>query len=70
MTLIELAIAFVLNHPGFTSAIIGPRTMEQLVSQLPGADVSLSAEVLDHVDELVAPGSRSTPRTTAMERPS
>ena len=39
LTLIELAIAFVVNHPGVTSAIIGPRTMEQLESQLPAADV-------------------------------
>src|ERR671939_1537554 len=39
LTMIELAIAFVLNHPGVTSAIIGPRTMEQLDSQLPAAGV-------------------------------
>ena len=39
MSLIELAIAFVVNHPAVTSAIIGPRTMEQLESQLPAADV-------------------------------
>ncbi|PPL17971.1 aldo/keto reductase [Microterricola pindariensis] len=56
ITLIELAIAFVINHPGITSAIIGPRTMEQLASQLPAADVTLSTEVLDRIDELVAPG--------------
>ena len=41
MSLIELAIAFVLNHPAVTAAIIGPRTMEQLESQLPAADVVL-----------------------------
>ena len=40
LTMIELAIAFVVNHPGVTSAIIGPRTMEQLESQLPAADAS------------------------------
>src|SRR3954466_4205916 len=56
LTLIELAIAFVLRHPGGTSAIIGPRTMEQLVSQLPAADVTLADDVLDGIDELVAPG--------------
>jgi aryl-alcohol dehydrogenase-like predicted oxidoreductase len=61
MTLIELAIAFVLRHPGVTSAIIGPRTMEQLQSQLTGADVSLSVEVLDRLDELVAPGTTINP---------
>jgi len=42
LSLIELAIAFVVNHPAVTSAIIGPRTMEQLDSQLPAADVTLS----------------------------
>ena len=39
LSLIELAIAFVVNHPAVTSAIIGPRTMEQLESQLPAAEV-------------------------------
>ena len=56
LTLIELAMAFVLNHPGVTSAIIGPRTMEQLETFLPTADVRLSADVLDRIDEIVAPG--------------
>ena len=56
MTLIELALAWAINHPGVTSAIVGPRTMEQLESQLPAAEVSLSADVLDRIDELVAPG--------------
>jgi aryl-alcohol dehydrogenase-like predicted oxidoreductase len=61
ITLIELAIAFVIRHPGVTSAIIGPRTMEQLQSQLPAADITLSTDVLDRVDELVAPGVTINP---------
>ena len=61
ITLIELAIAFVINHPGVTSAIIGPRTMEQLVSQLPAAEVKLTPEILDRIDELVAPGVTLNP---------
>jgi len=61
LTLIELAIAFVINHPGITSAIIGPRTMEQLESQLSAADVTLSTETLDRIDELVAPGVTINP---------
>src|SRR3954453_6263854 len=56
VSMIELAIAFVINHPGVTSAIIGPRTMEQLESQLPAADVVLDAAVLDRIDEIVKPG--------------
>ncbi|AZZ51871.1 aldo/keto reductase [Rathayibacter festucae] len=59
--LIQLAIAFVIRHPGVTSAIIGPRTREQLESQLPAADVVLAAEVLDRIDELVAPGVTLNP---------
>jgi aryl-alcohol dehydrogenase-like predicted oxidoreductase len=61
ITLIQLAIAFVINHPGITSAIIGPRTMEQLTSQLPAADVKLSTEILDRIDELVPPGVTLNP---------
>jgi len=61
MTLIELAIAFVINHPGVTSAIVGPRTMEQLESYLPAADISLSTDVLDRIDKLVAPGVTVNP---------
>ncbi|HEV3127946.1 MAG TPA: aldo/keto reductase [Solirubrobacteraceae bacterium] len=56
LTLIELALAFVINHPAVTAAIIGPRTMEHLESQLTAADVSLSPEVLDRIDEIVPPG--------------
>jgi aryl-alcohol dehydrogenase-like predicted oxidoreductase len=57
MTLIELAIGFVINHPAVTSAIIGPRTMGHLESQLTAADVTLSHDVLDRIDEIVPPGT-------------
>src|SRR3954452_13009128 len=56
LSMIELAIAFVVNHPAVTSAIIGPRTMDQLESQLRAADVVLDAAVLDRIDEIVKPG--------------
>ena len=61
MPLIELAIAFVVNHPAVTAAIIGPRTMEQLESQLPAADVVLDQALLDRIDEIVAPGTNINP---------
>ncbi|MEE3853061.1 aldo/keto reductase [Gordonia sp. LSe1-13] len=61
MALIDLAIAFVINHPGVTSAIVGPRTMEQLESYLPATEITLSAEVLDRIDGLVAPGVTVNP---------
>ena len=65
VSLIELAIAFVVNHPAVTSAIIGPRTMEQLDSQLPAADVALDPAVLDRIDEIVAPGVNLNPADTS-----
>jgi len=61
VSLIEMAIAFVINHPGITAAIIGPRTLEQLESQLPAADLKLSSDVLDRIDEIVAPGVNVNP---------
>ena len=57
LSLIHLALAFVLEHPAVSSAIIGPRTMEQLESQLGVEKVSLSQDVLDRIDEIVAPGT-------------
>ena len=65
LSLIELAIAFVINHPGVTSAIIGPRTMEQLDSQLPAADVALDDSVLDRIDQIVQPGVVLNPADTS-----
>jgi aryl-alcohol dehydrogenase-like predicted oxidoreductase len=53
----HLAIAFVIAHPGVTSAIIGPHTMEQLDDLLAGADVTLSDEILNRIDEVVPPGT-------------
>ena len=56
LTLVHLALAFVMQHPGVTAPIIGPRTMEQLDTQLGAVDVRLSTDVLDAIDEIVAPG--------------
>jgi aryl-alcohol dehydrogenase-like predicted oxidoreductase len=53
----HLAMAFAIAHPGVTSAIIGPRTMEQLDDLLASADISLSDEILDRIDEIVPPGT-------------
>lgn len=61
LRLLEMAIAFVIRHPGVTSAIVGPRTMEQLDSYLPAADLVLSSEVLDRIDEIVPPGVTINP---------
>ncbi len=61
LSLIELALAFVLEHPAISAAIIGPRTMEQLESQLSAPDIRLEPAVLDRIDELVAPGTNVNP---------
>jgi len=57
LSLIHMAIAFTINHPAVTAAIIGPRTAEHLGSQLGAADVVLDDEVLDSIDEIVRPGT-------------
>ncbi len=69
ITLIQLAIAFVLNHPAITAPIIGPRTMEQLESQLAAAGVVLDEEVLDRIDEIVAPGTTINPLDNSFDNP-
>jgi aryl-alcohol dehydrogenase-like predicted oxidoreductase len=56
LTLIQLALGFVTAHPAVTSAIIGPRTLDHLHAQLAAADTVLSADVLDAIDAIVAPG--------------
>jgi aryl-alcohol dehydrogenase-like predicted oxidoreductase len=61
LTLIQLALGFVTAHPAVTSAIIGPRTLDHLHSQLAAADTVLSSDVLDAIDEIVAPGLDLSP---------
>ena len=61
MTLPQLATAFVREHPAVTSVIIGPRTHEQLDSLLSGAELRLSADVLDRIDDIVPPGTELDP---------
>ena len=69
LSLIHLAIAFVVNHPGVTSAIIGPRTMEQLESQLGALDVRLTDDLLDRIDEIVPPGTNVNPDDGGWQNP-
>jgi aryl-alcohol dehydrogenase-like predicted oxidoreductase len=69
LTLIELALAFVIRHPAVTAAIIGPRTMEHLESQLGAADVHLSDDVLDRIDQIVPPGVNLNPGDSGWDDP-
>ncbi|MFI5992763.1 aldo/keto reductase [Streptomyces sp. NPDC051362] len=57
LTLIQLALGFVTAHPAVTSALVGPRTTDHLNAQLAAADIVLSADVLDAIDAIVAPGT-------------
>jgi aryl-alcohol dehydrogenase-like predicted oxidoreductase len=69
VSLIHLALAFVLRHPAVTAAIIGPRTMEQLESQLGAVDVALDDALLDRVDEIVPPGQNVNPADAGWDNP-
>ena len=57
LKLTHLAMAFVMTHPGVTAALLGPRTIDQLEDLLAGADTVLGDDVLDRIDEIVAPGT-------------
>jgi aryl-alcohol dehydrogenase-like predicted oxidoreductase len=70
MSLIEMALAFVTTHPAVTAAIIGPRTAEQLESQLPALERKLAPELLDRIDEIVAPGVNVNPQDRGWDPPS
>ncbi|MFC6162506.1 aldo/keto reductase [Kribbella jiaozuonensis] len=61
VTLPQLAIAFVRAHPAVTSVLIGPRTQDHLDSLLPAAELELTGDVLDQIDEIVAPGTELDP---------
>jgi len=69
LSLIEMALAFVIHHPAVTAAIIGPRTMEHLESQLSATDVQLSDDVLDRIDEIVPPGVNLNPTDGGWQNP-
>jgi aryl-alcohol dehydrogenase-like predicted oxidoreductase len=69
ISLIHLALAFVMRHPAVTAPIIGPRTMEQLESQLGAADVELSDEILDRIDAIVPPGVNVNPADAGWDNP-
>ena len=69
MPLIQMALAFVINHPAVTAAIIGPRTMEQLESQLGADAVELDLALLDRIDEIVPPGTTLSAADAGWQNP-
>jgi aryl-alcohol dehydrogenase-like predicted oxidoreductase len=69
VSVIHLALAFVISHPAVTSAIIGPRTMQHLDSQLGAAGVVLTPGILDRIDEIVPPGVNLNPPDRGYDPP-
>jgi aryl-alcohol dehydrogenase-like predicted oxidoreductase len=65
----HLAMAFAVSHPGVTSAIIGPRTMDQLEDLLAGAEVTLADDLLDRIDVIAPPGTEAGPNEVAYTPP-
>jgi aryl-alcohol dehydrogenase-like predicted oxidoreductase len=68
-SLIQMALAFVVGHPAVTSAIIGPRTMDQLTDLLTAASVTLDDDVLDRIDQVVPPGATLNPADSGWQAP-
>ncbi|MDX3237844.1 aldo/keto reductase [Streptomyces sp. ME03-5709C] len=56
LTMVQLALGFVTAHPAVTAALVGPRTLDHLRTHLAAADTVLTADVLDAIDAIVAPG--------------
>jgi aryl-alcohol dehydrogenase-like predicted oxidoreductase len=69
ISLIHMSLAFVIRHPAVTAAIIGPRTIDQLESQLGAAEVELDDALLDRIDEIVAPGTTINPTDAGWTNP-
>jgi aryl-alcohol dehydrogenase-like predicted oxidoreductase len=70
VSLVHLALAFVLEHPAVTAPIIGPRTFEQLEGQLAAASLKLAPDVLDEIDKIVPPGVTLSSRDAGYHPPS
>jgi aryl-alcohol dehydrogenase-like predicted oxidoreductase len=68
-SLTHLALAFAIAHPAVTSAIIGPRTMDQLTDLLAGAGTVLDDDVLDRIDQIVPPGVTLNPADAGWQPP-
>jgi aryl-alcohol dehydrogenase-like predicted oxidoreductase len=68
--LAQLALAWVVQQPGITSPIIGPRTLEQLEDALNALAVALTPEDLVRIDAIIPPGTHVAPFYEADHGPS
>jgi aryl-alcohol dehydrogenase-like predicted oxidoreductase len=64
VSLLELSLAWTLVHPAISSVLLGPRTLEQLSDMLKTDGLILSDDILDAIDEIVAPGTDVDPRNS------
>ena len=69
VSLVHLALAFAINHPAVTAAIVGPRTIEHLEAQLGAAELRLDDALLDRIDEIVPPGRTINPADAGWQNP-
>ena len=57
----QFALAWLINQPGVTSPIVGPRTPEQLAENLGAAEITITDDDRAKVDAIIAPGTMVTP---------
>jgi len=69
MSLVDLALAFVIRHPAVTAAIIGPSSMEHLKASLSAARLRIDDAILDRIDEIVPAGTNIDPADEGWSNP-
>ncbi len=55
----NVALAWLLNQPGITSPIIGPRTLQQFETSLRALEINLNQESLSKLDTIFPPAGQS-----------
>lgn len=68
VTLAEFAQAWLMQRPGITAPIAGPRTLEQWQASVRSCDLELTAEDSARVDEIIPPGTNVANYCTLYER--
>ncbi|MCI5078644.1 aldo/keto reductase [Oricola sp.] len=69
LSLMQMSLAWTLEHPGVTATLLGPRTAEQLDQLLSADGITLDTETLDAIDAVVAPGEYVDPRNAGWAWP-
>ncbi len=69
VSLVHMALAFVLTHPAVSSVILGPRTMDHLEDQLAAAGLDLDTDILDRIDRIIPPGTTLNPADAGWQSP-